>query len=136
MINESRIYKRFHLMCFIMKTEILYTRVQCSDKDNGAVFLFPCCMAAGCSPETSPEIIISSAPTYINREHMHVDTGVNGLAITPDSLTKYASLSQMLLLLSYRYKLKFITEILLTRNVIFPIYKHNLLRLYIICKQL
>lgn len=51
-INESRIYKRFHLMCFIMKTEILYTRVQCRDNDRGAVFLFPCCIAAGCSPET------------------------------------------------------------------------------------
>lgn len=38
-------------MCFIMKTEILYTRVQWSERDNDAVFLFPCCIAAGCSPE-------------------------------------------------------------------------------------
>lgn len=66
MINESRIYKRFHLMCFIMKTEILYTRVQCSDKDNGAVFLFPCCMAAGCSPEMSQEISVGSLAIQTN----------------------------------------------------------------------
>lgn len=45
-------YKKFHLMCFIMKTDILYTRVQWSERDNDAVFLFPCCIAAGCSPET------------------------------------------------------------------------------------
>lgn len=42
-------------MCFIMKTEMLYTRVQCRERESGAVFLFPCCMAAGCSPETERE---------------------------------------------------------------------------------
>lgn len=56
MENESLMYKMFHLMCFIMKTEILYTRVQCKD-DRGAVFLFPCCIAAGCSPETKTKIV-------------------------------------------------------------------------------
>lgn len=54
-INENCIYKRFHLMCFSTKTEILYTMVQWSDRESGAVFLFPCCIAAGCSPVTSKE---------------------------------------------------------------------------------
>lgn len=43
-------------MCFIMKTEMLYTRVQCKERDSGAVFLFPCCIAAGCSPEITAKI--------------------------------------------------------------------------------
>lgn len=46
----------FHLMCFIIKTEILYTRVQCKERGSGAVFLFPCCIAAGCSPENVTEL--------------------------------------------------------------------------------
>lgn len=29
---------------------MLYTTVQCNDNVNDAVFLLPCCIAAGCSP--------------------------------------------------------------------------------------
>lgn len=48
-INESPIYKKFHLMCFIMKINKVYTAAPGRNRD--AVFLLPCCIAAGCSPE-------------------------------------------------------------------------------------
>jgi hypothetical protein len=41
----------FHLSRFIKKTVKLYT-IMCTEMETLAEFLFPCCMAAGCSPET------------------------------------------------------------------------------------